>query len=218
MEPLFQATSVIDKLPRRDVVFRKGVIHWYKTQRPGKRPPYHRLIDGYGQLDDVRRMYTERAVDECFTAGEIQHLEAFLGRIDGTTMDLRDAQRGKLDVRPVTLPVGAQVVGYRDLPVGGYTERYRLSELDGYALSFDVQGYIDLTESGYTQKLERSASYIHRALQILGRDAGIKQAQLVEVAEKLYLRDGLHIADDQPDNLLDGIELAGVATNGTAEA
>jgi hypothetical protein len=97
----------------------------------------------------------------------------------------------------VVLPVSGHVTRYDDLPDGRKVyDYYNLSEHPEYDLPFEVYGYLDLFRMGKQKKLRQGAAYLHRALQMLGLDTGVKFSQLEAIAEVLYERDRIFIAQE----------------------
>lgn len=205
---LFRARSFIETLPRGEVVFRDVAVHWFHVGAREASRPYERLIDGYNALDEPQRAYARRHIDELFTAQEVEQLRRYLDRLDTQTVRYGTINGQRLHADEAVLPLPGGTAGYTDHPVGGTADVYRLAEHDGYDLPFAVYGYFDLSMPWLGDKIEQSVDYLRRALQSLGVDAGIKQAQVRAVADRLYQRSRLYVAQETThQNWLDKVDL-----------
>lgn len=182
---------------RKDgITFSDVVIRWFRV---GKRQPplaYGKLIADYHGLDELPRIYTERFVDELFTAEEVAQLDGYLENTNGQTLELHAVNGSTLHKAKVNFPLNGTVYGYSDRPIGGHADYFLLARQSDYDLPFQVHGYFDLTQGRYAARVDQSVSYLRRALQSLGVDAGIKKDEIRTVAEKLYQRNRFYVAQE----------------------
>jgi hypothetical protein len=172
-------------------------MEWYRDDSPERDRDYAPLIQHYDRLDAARKLYSEQFVDELFTKSEIDKLRKYV-------LDIReeDALRLASDpdaaffTREVSLPVAPETMPFHALPVGGMTDRFILHERPGYDLKFKAAGYFNLANRTLPEKLEQSVRYVHRAMQSIGNDAGIKREQIEQAVGMLYRRDRLFVRRD----------------------
>jgi len=119
------------------------MVHWFRVDREVPLDPYERLLLGYRTLTDEARSRAEAMVNEFLSEDEFHELREYLQRQRGT--DLRTT----VLVAPVsaTRPDAATRTGglrpfaqCEEDPHSG-SGFFRMSEQDGYPLSFAVWGY-----------------------------------------------------------------------------
>lgn len=204
---LFHASSVIDRFEREGVLLSGGVMHWFNVSPRAQQRPYSMLIDQYEDIDRAQRTYCEEFVDELFSQDELDKLAKYLKDIQSDTFRLKDGDLGPLFIHKASLPCDRGQTGYRHMPPGGLTDRFVLSDKPAYPLDFKVEGYFDLTEEGYRDRMHDSIKYVRRVLQILGLDAGIKLSQIESAVTDVYERDRLYVTAEAAANVLDNIEM-----------
>lgn len=163
---LFRAYSSIDNWHGRDRVR----FNWFYLDRQHPVLPYPYLIVDYGRLSDHEKKAAERCVRELFTRREIEALSSYLW----TT------HKSELYTKEVALPappevcvpcmapsveLAAMAVGedgpsdFLAFPYGLDDEEgfYRLSEEEGYTLSFDVWAQYSLKGCPSAQEIHRES-------------------------------------------------------------
>lgn len=205
---LFHACSVLKQLPHHGVVLHDVVVRWTRGVRRVTERPYDKLITAYQQRDDLQRTFAEHFIDELFTPTEIKQLGTYLDLSDGRRLELSDVHSEKFIVQQANLPVTGEVTGYNDMPVGGLAGRFDLSTHRGYDLPFKVRGYFNLATGTHRYDVDKCTAYVHRVLQVLSLDKGVKKKQIEAVVDKLYQRDALFVTRDRtPKDWLHKIEL-----------
>ncbi len=206
MVKLFHASSVIERLTLDNIHFNAGIIHWYKVNSSLGKHDYSRLIDSYSRLNREQKIYSEELVNELLTEEEIDQLRRYLITTRDDTFVCKETDGNPLKVRRASFPITHAEMGYRLMPVGGTAMRVSLSERKDYNLPFVIEGYFDLSEESFQQRIDDSIAYIRKALQMLGVDAGIKIDQVEDVVDELYKRDGLYVTTASPGNVFDHVE------------
>jgi len=144
-----------------------------------------------------------------FTKSEVEKLQAYIQNADECN-DLRFSETADSAFfrREVHTPLVPETIPFHALPVGGMTDRLLLHTRPDYDLPFKVAGYFNLANRTFPEKLEDSVEYVHRAMQSIGNDAGIKREQIEDAVTMLYRRDRLFVRRDAaPMDSLRKIEL-----------
>ncbi|WP_088225724.1 hypothetical protein [Desulfosporosinus sp. FKB] len=109
----------------------KVKCHWFCVERT-EPLPYEELIKNYSpNKEDIS--IAERGANEFFTEEEIEQLKTYLST-KGLDLKVKKAEH---------LPVDSNFVGLTDFPLGDGTGNIKLSEHEGYPLSFKVWGIYD---------------------------------------------------------------------------
>lgn len=204
--PLFNATSTLTHLEWDGVSLRDVTVHWYYNAERSSRQ-YARLIENYKRLDPPTQRFGERVIDELLTPTEVEQIETFLTKLTANQLQLASEAEALVQARSVSFPLEANRMGFRDMPVGGLTGRFALDDFTGQSTPFPVGAYFDLGLTAYDDRVEQSIQYVHRALQMLERDAGVPQSEIERVVKELHDRSGLYVMKGGRRRILEKLDV-----------
>ncbi len=176
MTRLYRARTILDEFEGHE----KVPVAWYVCDRTDPIAPYEELIEGY----DGKNPYTEDAVDECFTAEEVEALRRYL----------KEHYGDDIEVEEVPLPVPSNLGGYEALGIKPFSGEgnINLHAKEGYSLPFRVRGFFDLSERAGLS--ERGYREVKRIIDQIQQDLSpIGKKEMLEVLKQTDAFPGLFV-------------------------
>ncbi|GAB5520818.1 MAG: hypothetical protein RhofKO_30690 [Rhodothermales bacterium] len=208
MPSLYQASSTFSTFEYDNAVLRDVAVQWFHAGRRRASRPYQKLISDYSRLDDTEQAHAAQWIDELLTEDEVTALRKALRRLKQHPAATLSESGGDLKTVETHFPISGPRSGYTTLPVGGSAMRFALIDLlPDLDLEIPLMGYLHLSRPSVPDRLEDSAAYLHRALQMLDLDQHTSYDAIREVASKIYSRSGHYAIQDLQHTLLDKVDL-----------
>jgi len=208
MPSLYQASSTFSTFEHDNAVLRDVAVQWFHAGRRRTPRPYAKLVSGYGHLDVTEQAHAAQWIDELLTDHEVGALRAALRQLTDHPTATLPGGDANLNALEAQFPISGTRSGYTTLPVGGTAMRFALIDLlPDLELDIPLMGYLHLSRPSVPNRLEDSAAYLHRALQMLNLDQHTSYDAIREAASKIYARSGHYAVQDLQHTLLDKVDL-----------
>ncbi|MEM6645763.1 MAG: hypothetical protein AAF730_05885 [Bacteroidota bacterium] len=208
MPSLYQASSTFSTFEYDNAVLREVAVQWFHAGRRRTARPYSNLVSGYDRLDSTEQAHAAQWIDELLTEDEVNALRSALGALKRHPKATLPGGDDDLKTIEAQFSISGTRSGYTTLPVGGTAMRFALIDLlPDLDLDIPLMGYLHLTSPSVPNRLEDSAAYLHRALQMLDLDQHTSYDAIREAASKIYARSGHYAAQDLQHTLLDKVDM-----------
>jgi len=150
---LYYCSSIENDWARGHVRYDGVKVHWFVSERPAG------YTERYRGLFDSSDFYSVGQIEESFTADEARQFADYAKQLGSI-----------IEIRPVDLPIAPRsIMPYGAIDVGGSSDFYMLSQVEGYPLPFSVWGYYDVEGCAVRSRSTPQEDILHAGPGVLVR-------------------------------------------------